>query len=78
MVTALVQAEELGAPLSDALIALGGDMRRYFAQDARRRAARAAPRVSLVITMVMVPGALVLMVVGIFLGSGINLGSLGH
>jgi tight adherence protein C len=78
MVTALVQAEELGAPLSDALVALGGDMRRYFAQDARRRAARAAPRVSLVITMVMVPGALVLMVVGIFLGSGINLGSLGH
>jgi tight adherence protein C len=78
VVTALLQAEELGAPLTDALVALGGEMRRYFAQDARRRAARAAPRVSLVITMVMVPGALVLMVVGIFLGSGINLGTFTH
>ena len=75
VVTALLQAEELGAPLTDTLVALGGEMRRYFAQDARRRAARAAPRVSMIITMVMVPGALVLMVVGIFLGSGINLGS---
>jgi tight adherence protein C len=78
MVAALLQAEELGAPLTDALVALGAEMRRYFAQDARRRAARAAPRVSMIITMIMVPGALVLMVVGIFLGSGINLGSLAH
>lgn len=77
MVSALLQAEELGAPLTDTLISLGGEMRRFFSQDARQRASRAAPRVSLIITMVMVPGCLVIMVVGLFLTSGIHLGNFG-
>lgn len=75
MVSALLQAEELGAPLTDTLVSLGQEMRRFFAQDARQRASRAAPRVSLIITMVMVPGCLVIMVVGLFLTSGIHLGN---
>lgn len=73
-VAALVQAEELGAPLADATIALAADVRRGAAQAARRRAAQAAPRVSLVLTTVIVPAALVLLLAGLVLGSGVDLG----
>ncbi|HET8615217.1 MAG TPA: type II secretion system F family protein [Actinomycetales bacterium] len=75
-VTAILQAEELGAPLTETLQQLAGDMRREFAQDARRRAARAAPRVSLIITMIMVPAVVLLVVVALYLGSGVQLGDL--
>ncbi len=75
-VTAILQAEELGAPLSDTLQQLSGDMRREFSQNARRRAARATPRVSLIITMIMVPGVVLLVVVALYLGSGFDLGQL--
>jgi tight adherence protein C len=75
-VTALLQAEELGVPLAQALSDLADDMRRSFHQKARRRAARAAPRVSLVTTIIIVPGALVMIVVALFVGSDIDLGSL--
>ena len=72
MVTALLQSEELGAPLADTLQSLAIDMRKEAAQGARRRAARAAPRVSLVVTTLMVPGAMLLIGAGLFLGSGVN------
>ncbi|HVD15980.1 MAG TPA: DUF5936 domain-containing protein [Actinomycetota bacterium] len=72
-VGALLQAEELGAPLSGALIELATDMRRTWAQQARRRAARAAPQVSLVVTLVLVPGTLVLLAAGMILASNISL-----
>jgi tight adherence protein C len=75
-VTAMIQAEELGAPLADTLNQLAEDMRREFAQIARRRAARAAPRVSLIITMVIMPAGGTLIVLALFLGSDVNLGSL--
>lgn len=39
-VTAIIQAEELGAPLADTLNQFAGDMRREFFQQARRRVAR--------------------------------------
>jgi tight adherence protein C len=74
-VTALLQAEELGAPLGETLVNLGGDMRREFAQTARRRAARAVPRVSLIITMVIIPAIVVLLMVGLLLGTHTSLGS---
>lgn len=64
-VTAMLQGEELGSPLADTLLELAGDMRKSFHQAARQRAARAVPRVSLVIVTVVVPGALVLLFVGI-------------
>jgi tight adherence protein C len=72
-VTAIVQSEELGAPLADTLNQLAGDMRREFAQSARRRAARAAPRVSLIITMVIMPAIVALIVVALWLGSDVDL-----
>ncbi len=75
-VTAMIQAEELGAPLADTLNQLAEDMRREFAQIARRRASRAAPRVSLIITMVIMPAVVTLLVLALFLGSDVDLGSL--
>lgn len=72
-VTAIIQAEELGAPLADTLNQLASDMRREFSQQARRRAARAAPRVSLIITMVIMPAIVALIIVALFLGSDASL-----
>ena len=75
--TALLQAEELGTPLADSLAQIAADLRRSFAQRARREASQAAPKVSLIITTVVVPGALLLILVGLFLGADVDLGILG-
>jgi len=72
--TALQQGEELGAPIADTLIQIAKDMRRTDAQNARRRAARAVPRATLVITTFMVPATLILLVAGLFLGGSVNFG----
>lgn len=69
-VTAMLQAEELGAPLSTALQEIAADMRRSTAQEARRRAARAAPRVSLIVTTVIMPGVILVLIMSLVLGSG--------
>ncbi|GAA1113970.1 MULTISPECIES: DUF5936 domain-containing protein [Streptomyces violaceusniger group] len=74
-VTALQQGEELGAPIVETLIAIANDMRRTDAQNARRRAARAVPKATMVITTFMVPGTMVLLVAGFFIGSGTDFGS---
>jgi len=63
-------------PLADALTDLAADMRRTFHQEARRRASRAAPRVSLITTTVIVPGAVVLIIAGLFVGTGVDIGNL--
>lgn len=73
-VTALQQGEELGAPIVDTLISIATDMRRTDAQNARRRAARAVPKATLVITTVMVPATLILLVAGLFLGTETEFG----
>jgi tight adherence protein C len=73
-VTAFLQAEELGAPLADTLRYIASDMRRTTAQELRRAAARAAPRVTLVTSLVLLPGTIVLIAVGMYLGTGIDLG----
>jgi tight adherence protein C len=75
-VTALLQAEELGAPLADTLNVLADEMRRSAHQDARRRAARAAPRISLVVTIVIAPAAVMLIVAGLFISSDFDLGGI--
>ena len=59
-------------PLSEALNDIAGDMRRAAHQAARRRAARAAPRVSLVVTSLIVPGTMILIIASIVLGSGLT------
>lgn len=73
-VTAMLQAEELGAPLAAAMQEIAGDMRRSTAQDARRRAARAAPRVSLIVTTVIMPGVILVLIVSLLIGSGAGAG----
>lgn len=75
-VTAFLQTDELGAPLVDALQQIALDMRRESSQRLRRQAARVAPRVTLVTSLVLVPGTLIPLMVGMFLGSGINFGDL--
>lgn len=75
-ITAILQAEELGAPLANALIEQAQDMRRASHQRARRRAQRAAPRVSLVVTTMIVPASMLLIFVAIFLSSDVDLGGL--
>lgn len=59
-VGALLQAEELGAPLSRALEGQAEALRVARRQAARERAARAAPKIQLVVALVMVPAVLLL------------------
>ena len=75
-VTALQQGEELGAPIVDTLVSLAKDMRRTDAQNARRKAARAVPRATLMITTFMVPATLLLLGAGLLLGSGTDFGTI--
>ncbi|GAA4132836.1 type II secretion system F family protein [Actinomadura keratinilytica] len=63
-VTAILQAEELGAPLARALTEISTDMRRDAFQQARRRAQRADPQITLIVTFLMVP-AMLLLIVGV-------------
>ncbi len=73
-VSALQQGEELGAPIVDTLIAIANDMRRTDAQNARRRAAKAVPQATGIVTMLMVPATILLIGAGMFLGSGMSIG----
>jgi len=70
-VAAQLQAEELGVPLSEALNDIALDMRRSAAQSARRRAARAAPRISLIVTTLIVPGSIILILAAMVLGTDV-------
>ncbi|KOT44165.1 membrane protein [Streptomyces caelestis] len=74
-VTALQQGEELGAPIVDTLVSLAKDMRRTDAQNARRKAARAVPKATMMITTFMVPATMILLGAGLILGSGIDFGA---
>ncbi len=75
-VTAFLQSEELGAPLAQTLNQIALEMRRSSAQRMRRKAARAAPRVTLVTTMVLVPGAIILIFAGMLLGPDLQFNSI--
>ncbi len=73
-VSTLLQGEELGAPIAETLVRIAKDMRRADAQNARRRAARAVPKSTVVITTFMVPATMILLVAGFFLGNSISFG----
>ncbi|HLR55357.1 MAG TPA: type II secretion system F family protein [Actinomycetales bacterium] len=60
VVTALLQAEELGVPLQDALQDISQDARREHAQAMKVAAAKAAPKISVVVTTTILPAALLL------------------
>ncbi len=74
-VTAYLQAEELGAPLAVTLNRIALDMRRDSGQRQRQRAARVVPRVTLVTSVVLLPGALAILGVGFVIGLDFDLGA---
>jgi tight adherence protein C len=74
--TAFLQADELGAPLAETLNQIALDMRRENAQALRRKAAQTVPKVTLVTSLIMVPAALILVIAGLAVGSGIDLSDL--
>lgn len=65
-VGALLQSEELGAPLSAALEGQAEALRVSRRQAARDRAAKAAPKIQLVVALLMVP-AVLLLVLGVLI-----------
>ena len=69
-VAAQLQAEELGVPLAEALNDIASDMRRLAHQNARRQAQRAGPRVSLIVTTLIVPGSMILILLSVFFATG--------
>ncbi len=75
-VSALQQGEELGAPIVDTLIQIANDMRRTDAQNARRKAAKAVPKSTLIVTSVMLPATIILIAVGFYYASGVDFNQL--
>lgn len=69
-VTAYLQSEELGAPLVDTLNQIAAEMRKAAAQRMRQMAAKIEPRVTMVVTTVMVPGTIILIVGGMYVAVG--------
>jgi tight adherence protein C len=70
-VAAQLQAEELGVPLAEALNDIAEDTRRQAHHNARQKAQRAVPRVSLLVTTLIVPGAIILILTSLVLGSDV-------
>jgi len=64
LVGALLQAEELGAPIAGVLRRQAALLRTARTQDMRDHAARSAPKVQLVVALIMVPAAL-LVILGV-------------
>ncbi|MEO5876364.1 MAG: type II secretion system F family protein [Streptosporangiaceae bacterium] len=75
-VTALLQAEELGAPLTSALVDISTDMRRESAQRAKRKAQRITPRITAVSTALTLPSLMLIVLGAMFFGSGVNVGGI--
>ena len=60
LVAALLRAERHGAPLGPALGALAADARAAHARRLREHAARAAPKIQLVVALLLVPAVMLL------------------
>jgi tight adherence protein C len=75
-VTALQQAEDLGAPLTEALSDIAQDVRRSYAQEARRAASRVEPRLSVITTLTLIPASIIVIGVGFWLTNEIDLGGM--
>jgi tight adherence protein C len=60
LVAAIARSERHGAPLAPALRALAADARAQRAQRVRERAARAAPKIQLVVALLLVPAVMLL------------------
>jgi tight adherence protein C len=71
LVAALARADRHGAPLAPALTALAADARAARARQVRERAAKAAPKIQLVIALMLVPAVMLLIgaaLAGTFVG----------
>ncbi|MDA8372081.1 MAG: type II secretion system F family protein [Nocardiopsaceae bacterium] len=75
-VSALQQAEELGAPLADALQNISQDMRREDAQYLRRKAQNLNPKVTGITAATMLPGLMLIIGGGLVVGSLDSFGDL--
>jgi tight adherence protein C len=64
-VTALLQAEELGAPLAQTLNQIANDVRREASESAKRRATAAAPKATIVTILVLLPPTMAVLVYGV-------------
>jgi len=71
VIAAVLQSEELGVPLAESLTEIASDQRRESAQSARRRASQATPRVSLVVSLILVPGTMILLAAVFYYGSSL-------
>jgi tight adherence protein C len=60
LTSALLRAAEHGAPLGPSLTAIAADARAGRARQVRERAARAAPKIQLVVALLLVPAVLLL------------------
>jgi tight adherence protein C len=60
LVAAIARCDRHGAPLAPALHALAADARAQRAQRVRERAARAAPKIQLVVALLLVPAVMLL------------------
>jgi tight adherence protein C len=60
LVAALLRAERHGAPLGPSLVALAADARARHGQRLRERAARAAPKIQLVVALLLVPAVMLM------------------
>lgn len=61
-VTAYLQAEELGAPVGQFLTTYATELRRAAGQKARKAAAQANPKISLALTLVIMPAIAAMMI----------------
>ena len=68
-ITAFLQAEELGTPISGFLDSYSRELRRSAGQRARTAAARANPKISLVLTLMIMPAISLFMVGSLLLMS---------
>ncbi|MER7796864.1 type II secretion system F family protein [Microbacterium sp. NPDC096154] len=75
-VTAMLQAEELGVPLAEALASIAADVRREHAARVRQQAAKAGPKVSLAMTVTVLPAALLLIVASMLIANAEAFGGL--
>ena len=75
-VVALLQSEELGTPIADALHSIVKEIRRERAEQVRQAAAKTAPKVAFIATVTMMPGTIILMMGGMFYAYGDVFGNL--
>lgn len=61
-ITAFLQAEELGTPLTGFLESYSTELRRTSGQRARTAAARANPKISLILTLIIMPAISIFMI----------------